>query len=267
MKKFVTKVILSGALTLLLVANASAGEVMDRILKRGELIVGTTGTQVPFTAKSKTGGVIGMDIDLAKLIAVNMGVKVKFEIMPFAELLPSLQAGKVDLVLSGMTMTLQRNIKAAFVGPYYISGKGILTKTKTIAAIETPEGLNSPTLKIAALKDSTSKLFVEQAAPKAKLVLTDSLEEAVKLLVEDKVNALISDYPFSAVTAYRYPDHNLRAGEAPLNFEPLAIAVQEDALLINWLQNFLDFMEASKELEKLHKFWLKNASWLRDVAS
>ncbi|MFC1664224.1 transporter substrate-binding domain-containing protein, partial [Pseudomonadota bacterium] len=116
MKNLITKAFLTSILAFFLVANAIAGEVMDRILAKGELVVGTTGTQVPFTAKAKAGGVIGMDIDLAKLIAVNMGVKVKFETMPFAELLPKLEAGKIDLVLSGMTMTLQRNRKVAFVG-------------------------------------------------------------------------------------------------------------------------------------------------------
>ena len=266
MKKFVTKTVLTSILALILVTNVSAGEVMDRILARGELVVGTTGTQVPFTATTKSGGMIGMDIDLAKLIGANMGVKVKFEKMPFAELLPNLDSGKIDMILSSMTMTLKRNLKVAFVGPYYLSGKGILTKTQTIATIETPEGLNKPSLTIAALKDSTSKIFVDRSAPKAKLVTTDSLEDAVTLLLDDKIDALISDYPFSAVTAYRYPDKNLRAGKAPLNFEPLGIAVQPDALLINWLQNFLIFMDASKELERLHKFWLKNASWLKDIA-
>ena len=48
----------------------------------------------------------------------------------FGVLLPALQAGKVDMVLSGMTITPDRNLKVAFVGPYFISGKAILTKIK-----------------------------------------------------------------------------------------------------------------------------------------
>ena len=266
MKKITIKVLLTFFLAFGLTANALAGEAMDRILQRGELIVGTSGNQVPFTATTTTGGLIGMDIDLAKLIAANMGLKVKFEKMPFAELLPSLQAGKIDLVLSGVTMTLKRNLKVAFVGPYYISGKAVLTKTQTIANIQSPDNLNKPEITFAALRNSTSKDFVDNVAPKAKLVVTDSLNDAVKLLLNDKVDALVSDYPFSAVTAYRYPDRNLKASQVPLNFEPLAIAVQDDALLINWLQNFIEYMKATKELERLQKFWLANASWLRDVA-
>jgi len=102
--------------------------VPERILRRGELVVDTSGEQPPLTAKTKEGKIIGLDADLATYMANAMGVKPKFEVMPFSELLPALEAGKLDMILSGMTMTPQRNLKVAFVGPYYISGKGLLTK-------------------------------------------------------------------------------------------------------------------------------------------
>ncbi len=94
-----------------------AATTLDDIIKKGELIVGTTGTQPPLNVTSKTGEVIGYDADIAKLIASSMGVKVRFSKMPFSELLPALEAGKVDMVISSMTMTLSRNLKVAFVGP------------------------------------------------------------------------------------------------------------------------------------------------------
>ena len=127
---------LTFALAFSLVTAAAAGTSLDRILQKGELVVGITGTQPPLNATTKDGKIIGFDADIAAAIAMNMGVKVKFSKMQFSELLPALEAGKVDMVLSGMTMTLSRNLKVAFVGPYYISGKGILTKAKTIGALQ-----------------------------------------------------------------------------------------------------------------------------------
>ena len=159
-----------GVVFVLLISSFSiavAGQVMDRVQKKGELIVGITGTQPPLNATTKDGKIIGMDADLANLIATGLGVKVKFEVMPFPDLLPSLEKGKIDMVISSMTMTLTRNLKVAFVGPYYLSGKGILTKAKTIGALQKPEGLNKPEFKIAALKGSTSQKFVEGTAPEA----------------------------------------------------------------------------------------------------
>ena len=214
-------------LVLVFVASAPAGGILDRILEKGELVVGTTGTQPPLNATTKDGKIIGLDADIAKRIAISMGVKVHFATMPFADLLPALHSDKVDMILSSMTMTPERNLKVAFIGPYYISGKGMLTKTQTIATLQAAEGLNDPKFKLATLKDSTSQEFVERTTPRATLVTTKSYDEALGLLFEDKIDVLIADYPFCAYTAFRHQEKGLVAGQSRLTFEPLGIAVKE----------------------------------------
>ena len=264
MKK--TGIIIIAAALLLTVANiAAAGKALDSILKKGELVVGITGAQPPLNVKNKDGKVIGFDADIAELMAVNMGVKIKFATMPFPDLLAALEAGKVDMVLSGMTMTLKRNLSVAFVGPYYISGKGILTKAQSIGAIQQAEGLNNPEFKVAALQKSTSQTFVEQAAPKAKVVPTKSYDEAIEMLLKDQVNALVADYPFCAFSAFRYQDKGLVAGQSKFTVEPLGIAVHEDTLLINWLGNFLNMLEASGQMKMLNKRWFQDGSWIKEL--
>ena len=264
MRKTVVLVLVS-ALLLMAVNIAVAGKAMDNIIKKGELVVGITGTQPPLNVTNKDGKIIGYDADIAKLIAMNLGVKVKFTTMPFAELLPALTAGKVDMVLSSMTMTLERNRKVAFVGPYYISGKGILTKTQTIAALQQADGMNNPDFKVAALNNSTSQAFVEQAAPKAQLVPTKSYDEAIDLLLQDKVNAIVADYPFCAFSAFRHQDKGLIAGQSKLTIEPLGIAIREDALLINWLGNFINMLEVSGQVKNMTEKWFQSGSWIKDL--
>lgn len=246
---------------------AAAGKALDKILKKGELVVAITGTQPPLNATDKAGKIIGYDADIAQLIALNMGVKLKFAAMPFPDLLAALKAGKVDMVLSGMTMTLERNLHVAFVGPYYISGKGILTKAQRIGALQQAEGLNNPEFKVAALQNSTSQSFVAQTAPKAKLVPTKSYDEAVEMLFQDQVDALVADYPFCAFAAFRYQDKGLIAGQSKFTVEPLGIAVPEDTLLINWLGNFLNMLEASGQMKMLNKRWFQDGSWIKQLPS
>ena len=260
---FITALVV--VLALVFVTSAPAGSLMDRILKRGELVVGITGTQPPLNATTKDGKIIGLDADIAKEIAIRMGVKIHFETMPFAKLLPALHADKVDMILSGMTMTSERNLKVAFIGPYYISGKGMLTKTQTIATLQAAESLNDPQFKLAALKASTSQSFVEKTAPQAKLVTAKSYDEALGLLFEDKIDALIADYPFCAFTAFRYQEKGLVAGQSRLTFEPLGIAVKEDTLLINWLNNYMKMLDGSGQLKQLGERWFKNSSWIKDL--
>ncbi len=265
MRKALFIATLVAALALVLVTSALAGSTLNRILKNGELVVGTTGAQPPLNATAKDGNIIGLDADIAKKIAADMGVKVRFEIMPFTELLPALYADKVDLILSSMTMTPDRNLKVAFIGPYYLSGKGMLTKTQTIATLQVAEGLNDPQFKLAALKDSTSQEFIEKTTPRATLVTAKSYDEALGLLFEDKIDVLIADYPFCAFTAFRYREKGLVAGKSPLTFEPLGIAVKEDPLLINWLNNFLNILDGSGQLKKRSDYWFKDASWIKDL--
>jgi polar amino acid transport system substrate-binding protein len=264
MRKTVVLVLVS-ALLLMAVNIAVAGETMDKILNKGELVVATTGTQPPLTVADKDGNIIGYDADIAKLIAMNLGVEVKFVTMPFAELLPALTAGKVDMVLSSMTMTLDRNRKVAFIGPYYISGKGILTKTQSIEALSQAEGMNNPEFKVAALNNSTSLAFVKQAAPKAQLVPTKSYDEAIDMLLKDKVTAVVADYPFCAFSAFRHQDKGLISGQSKLTIEPLGIAIREDALLINWLGNFLSMLEVSGQVKNMTEKWFQSGSWIKDL--
>ncbi len=265
MKKIGYILSLALLLTFALAVTGTAGPVMDRIQKKGELVVGITGSQPPLNATTKDGKIIGLDADIATMIAQNMKVKIKFSPMEFSELLPALEAGLVDMVISGMTMTPERNLKVAYVGPYYISGKGVLTKAKNIASLQDSDGLNKPEFKVAALKSSTSKIFVEKVISKATLITTDSYQDAIDSLFQNKIDALIADYPFCAFSAFRYRDKGLIAGEARLTFEPLGIALPEDTLLINWLQNFMGVLEASGGLKVMTKRWLEGGPWINEL--
>jgi polar amino acid transport system substrate-binding protein len=240
--------------------------VLHRILQRGQLVVGTSGEQPPLTAKNKGGKIIGLDADLARYLANAMEVELRFEVMPFPELLPALEGGKVDMVLSGMTMTPKRNLKVAFVGPYYISGKGILTKIQKVASMKAASEMNKPDFTLAALKGSTSQLFAEKVIPRAKLVTPNSMDDAVELVIQGKVDALVADYPVCAVSAFRHRGKGLAAGEVRFTVEPLGIALPaNDPLLVNWVGNFLQTLEGTGALAKLYERWFKDGSWIEEL--
>ena len=248
------------SIVLLFSSMASAGPIFDDILKKGQLVVGITGDQAPLNVTSKDGEIIGFDADLARAIAKGMNLNVSFSQMPFSELLPALQEGKVDIVISGVTMTPERNTKVAYVGPYLISGKGILLKLKTMELLK-KEGLNSDKFRIATLGGSTSQEVIELLAPKANLILTDTLDSAVKMLLQDKTDVLIADYPVCAYMATRFSEKELVVGETKLTIEPLGIAMQEDALLMNAVENSLKTLIMSGMMTSLKEKWFNSSSW------
>jgi polar amino acid transport system substrate-binding protein len=246
--------------------GASASPVIDQIVQRGELIVGTAGNMPPLNMTTKEGEIIGMEADLARYMADAMGVTLRFEPMPFAELLPALEAGKVDMVMSSMTIIPERNLKVAFVGPYFISGKAFLTKAQTIASVEDASDINSPDFTLAALKGSTSQLFVEEAMPKAQFVATKDYDEAVDMVIQGEVDALVADYPICLVSLLRNPYEDLVSVITPLTYEPIGIAIPaNDPLLVNWLDNILTMLKGSGELEDLEDHWFEDPSWLNKL--
>ena len=84
MKNARISVMLVLALTLLSAVAASAGPVLDRVLEKGVLVVGTSGDQPPLTAKTVEGKIIGFDADLSKFMAAAMGVELKLVPMVFS---------------------------------------------------------------------------------------------------------------------------------------------------------------------------------------
>lgn len=241
----------------------SKSPVIDRIIDRGELIVGAMGNMPPMNMTTKDGNTIGMEVDMVKSIAAAMGVDYRFENMPFSDLIPALQAGKVDMIISGMTITPNRNLKVAFVGPYFISGKAFLTKVKTIAQADEAADVNNPETKLVALKGSTSQAFAETFISKATLWTAKDYDEAVKMVLNGEVHAMIADYPVCVVSVFRYPEAGLLSVVTPITYEPIGIAVPAgDPLLVNWLENFMASMQDSGTFEALKKKWFTSGDWL-----
>jgi polar amino acid transport system substrate-binding protein len=247
------------------VANA-ASPVLSRIMESGTLRVGVSGSQPPLNFTTKDGELSGLEIDLAKGLAQTMGAKAVFVKKPFGELLSTLEAGEVDLVMSGMSITPGRNIKVPFVGPYFLSGKSILTKSSVLAQAENADDLDALNLKIAALAGSTSERFVEAVIPSAELMSTENYEQAVQALIDDKVQAVVADFEACALGVLLNPKANLTTLQKPLTVEPIGIAVAPgDPLLVNFLENTLGGLEASGLLEALRVRWLENGDWVETL--
>jgi polar amino acid transport system substrate-binding protein len=239
------------------------GKVLDKILKSGELRVGTSGSQPPFTMKTKDGQLMGYEVDLAKILTDGLNLKLKFVEKPFSELLTALGKGEIDVIMSGMTITPERNLTCSFVGPYIVSGKSILAKAKRISELDEMSEINRPTIKVAALKGSTSQRFVEKLAPKVELFPTEDYETAVKMVLEDKVDIMVADYPICQLTILRHPDEGLATLEEPLTIEPIGIALPPDAFQVhNLVENYLTALQIGGVLENLEAKWFKDGSWL-----
>jgi len=171
-------------------ASAQDSPVLDRIVETSTLRVGMSGSQPPFNMKARDGAPMGLEVDLANVLAAAMKVELKIVEKPFAELIPALEAGEVDMVMSGMTITAERSRQVSFVGPYAMSGKSILTTSAALARAEAAEDLNQSDIRLVALANSTSEEFVRTNLPEAQLTTVGSYDEAIEMLRADQAGAL-----------------------------------------------------------------------------
>jgi len=244
----------------------NAQQTLREIVNKGEFVVGTTGNQPPFSMKAKNGKLMGFEVDLAKVLAEGMGVKLKLVEIPFPELMGALESGTIDAVMSGMTITPKRNLKAIFAGPYTLSGKSILTKSKVLAGIKEAEEVNNKKYKITCLRASTSEKFVQLLMPDAELITVDNYNAGVDMVLNDEVDAMVADAPICIVSILRHQDKDLVTLDRPLTVEPIGIALPvNDLQLHNLIDNYLTSLELSGALQLLQQIWFEDGTWLLNM--
>jgi len=246
--------------------SAGPSPTIARVRARGEIVVGLSGDQPPLNSTEASGEIIGLEPDIAQLLADSLGVKLRMVAKPFNALLPALAAGEVDAVISGMTMTPERNLDVAFVGPYFVSGKSVLAKAKTIKAIDETADLDNAKMRLAVLAGSTSETFVQELLPNAKMLPTATYEEGVQMVLKDEADALVADFPYCVLQVLERPEARLVTLGEPFTYEPLGIALSgNDPLFTNLVTNFLITMEGTGRLFEMKVRWFSDGPWLDEM--
>jgi len=252
------------ALALFWPAAAWGGPALKRILAENQLRVGTSGDYPPLTAKGPDGKLIGLDPDLAALLAERLGVRLKLVQVPAGRLLKALEAGEVDLAISALTITLRDNLRVVFVGPYLASGQTLLTSAQVGEGLKALADVDRPEFSLAVARGSSGEEVARQMMPKAKILTQDSMQGALQMLLAGKVKAVIADYPFCALAVFQHREAKLGLLEKPFTYEPLGIALaQGDPEFVNLLRNYLLLMQGSGRLDLLRQNWLKREPWMR----
>ncbi len=270
MKKqfFVSVIVLVGVLVFSLAASTSAGEIqrklttesaIEQIAKRGVIKVGMD-VFVPWAMKDKKGELIGFEIDMAKKLAEDMGVKIEFIPTKWSGIIPALITGKFDVLIGGMTITTQRNLKINFTRPYYYTEQGLMAHKKKAAGFKVSD-FNSPDVTIAARLGSTAAVAAKQQFPKAKLRLFDDEPAAVQELRNGNVHAMVSAQPLPSSTALEYPD-TIMVYDEVMMLEAIGIGVRKgDSDTLNLVNNWIEINRNNGWIQGKYAYWFKSQDW------
>lgn len=264
------------ALCLFLTANVFAADInlwknstLNKIIQRGELVVGMEPGYMPFEMKDKRGRIIGYDVDMAKKMAKEMGVKLKIVPTAWDGIIAGLVTDKYDIIMSGMTITQQRNLKVNFANPYIVVGQTVLMKKELASKIKTARDLDKKEYTVATKLGVTGEIATRKFFKKAKIITFDTEADAASEVLNGRADALVYDQPYNVLFMSDKGKGRLIHLDNPLTYEPLGWAIRKgDPDFLNWLNNFLRQMQEDKVVnfsENLYNKWLVDTKWLKRV--
>lgn len=155
------------------------------------LTIAVEGTYPPFEFQSDKGELQGFDVDLINAIASYAGFTIKYQNLPFAGMIPALQAQTIDAAVAAMTITAERAKVVSFSRPYFKSGLAIATRNNN----QDITGFNSLKNKKIAVQIGTTGAQKAETIPGAEVRSFDDAPTAIRELLNGNVDALLHDQP------------------------------------------------------------------------
>lgn len=265
MKKF-SMLLLACMTAMVLTASVAVSGTLQEIDKRGTLRVGLEPGYMPFELTNQKGEIIGFDVDMAKRMAKALDVELEIVSTAWDGIIPALLTEKFDIIMSGMTLTQERNKTILFAKPYILIGQSILVNNKHKGAIKSYKDLNDPKFTVASKLGTTGEQATKRMIPNAKYISYETEQEGVIEVVNGKIDAFIYDMPFNAIAVGQKGAGKIFHIDKPFTKEPLAWAIRADDFhFLNWLNNFREQIEYDGVYDKIYNKWFQDDTWLKEI--
>ncbi|WP_334156951.1 transporter substrate-binding domain-containing protein [Oryzomicrobium sp.] len=238
-------------------AGAEEASRLDAVLERGVLRVGTPGDYAPFARwQVERGTLVGMDVDLAEALGAALGVKVQWVKTSWPALMADLAAGKFDLAVGGVSVSLERQKRALFSAPYLHDGKTPITRCENVQRFQTLAQIDRPGVRAVVNPGGTNERFARAYLKAAQISVhpdnTTIFDEIVAgradLMITDAVEARLQQKLRPALCAV-HPD-------APFDYSEKAFLLPRDFALKAWVDQWLHLAQASGEFERIQARWI-----------
>lgn len=197
----------------------------------------------------------GFDIDLARLVAKELGKTAVFDNMQFSSILPAVSFGQADMAISTITVTPERKNNLDFSTPYYFESMAVVFKK------EQPENTIAKLAdkKIACQLGTTMELWTKKHIPTATLTTMNNNNQAIEALKAGHVDAVIMDGAQGLVFSKKNP--GLSYALIAQSEDGYGIALQKNSSLTWQVNKALKKLQASGEINNLQQKWLGDTQW------
>lgn len=239
---------------------------VEKIMRKGEMKVGI-GIFVPWSFKDINGKLTGFEVEVARKLAKDMGVKAKFVPTEWSGIIPSLLTGKFDVIIGGMGITAERALKVNFSIPYDWGGMDFVVNKKMLPGITDITELNSPDVTFAVRMGATPVNAAKKYFPKAKLHQFEDDAAVLQDVLNGNAHGALSSTPKPAFWAADYKDtlyRPLSAGNYLYN-DPSAFAMRKgDADTMFFYNSWI--IDNQRWLKEKSIYWFGTKDWAHLVA-
>lgn len=232
-------------------ADSADSSALKQVLKRGTVRVGDCLSFAPFGFKDDKGDPAGYDVDIAKKLAEDLGVKLEVIDTTSANRIPNLKTGKVDIVFCNFTRNGERAREIDFTDPYVVASQALLVHKNS--GIKSAKDLPGKT--VATVKGSTNADVLKDLGIDVKTQEYDSSQAAILAVKQNQADTMIEDSNFLAYQAKL--NKNLEVtNDALVPLEYNAFGIQQgDQVWLNYVNQFLFRLNASGTSKALYKKW------------
>ena len=195
-------------------------------------------------------------------LAADMGVQVEFVPTKWAGIIPALLTGKFDVIIGGMSVRPDRNLKVNFTLPYDYAGQSIVANKKIAADFKRLADFNRPDVTIAARLGSTAADAANKHMPAAQKKFFDDEAQVIQEVVNGRAHAAVASAPLPAFQALKYPDQLFLPISGTFTKEPIGFALRKgDVDTLNYFNNWIRVTEARGWLAERKHYWFETKDW------
>ena len=216
-------------------------------------------TNYPPVIFNNNGEVSGIEADLARAVGKETGMDIKFVEMPWESLEAALDDGKINVVMSGVSVTSKRQQRVDFTRPYMVIGQMVLIKADNIMTLSSKMSMYQSGRRFGVEKNTTGQHYVNDTFHSAKIIAFDTVEQAIAALKANKIDYFVHDAP----TIWKYTvlpktqDRELFGLYEYMTEEPLAWAVKKgNTKLLEKLNSALAKLISQGVVNRITNKWI-----------
>lgn len=238
-------------LMMLICSLGYAKDRVERIVKKGILRVGTTADYKPFTYK-ENGEYAGYDIEVAKLLAKELGVELEIVPTTWKTMLEDLKKDKYDIAMGGITRTVKRQVEAEMSNPYLVFGKCYLVRKGDTTKYNSIEVVNNPNVRVGVNIGGTNEVFANAYLPKATIIRYKNNLDVPVAVENGEVDVMITETPEAITYEKNNPKLKGALVDTPLTKSQMGYIVKKDQIhLLNTVNFILEELELRGEIKEL----------------